>query len=113
MDPEVLLMDEPFGALDEQSRRKLGVDMAALLGRTGRTIVMVTHSLDEAIFWSDRVIVMSARPGRVRDVVTVDEPRPRDAGFMMTPGFNEIRATLWELLEQEGSAIPRPAQEAV
>ncbi len=98
MDPDVLLMDEPFGALDEQTRRQLGYEMATLLTRQGKSVITVTHSLDEAIFWADRIIVMSPRPGRiVRDIV-VDAPRPRELSFIATPEFAEIRAQLFELL---------------
>ena len=75
MDPEALLMDEPFSALDEQSRRQLGVNI--ILREAGKTIVLVTHSLDEAIFRGDRVVVMSSRPGRILEEISVDEPHPR------------------------------------
>ena len=65
MEPELLLMDEPFGALDEQTRQKLGDQMSRILTQNGKGVVMVTHSLDEAIFWADRIVVMSPRPGRI------------------------------------------------
>jgi NitT/TauT family transport system ATP-binding protein len=98
MDPDILLLDEPFGALDELTRRRLGVEMAARLGQTGKTMVMVTHSLDEAILWADRVVVMAASPGRIRSVLDVPDPRPRTADFLTAPEFNERRSRLWELL---------------
>lgn len=77
MNPEILLMDEPFGALDEQTRRHLGFEMSTMLSESGSTIVLVTHSLDEAILWADRVIVLSARPGQVMREIRIPAPRPR------------------------------------
>lgn len=100
MDPTIMLMDEPFGALDEQTRRHLGVEMTRLLTESDRTVVMVTHSLDEAIFWADRIIVLSARPGRIAKEMVVDEPRPRTIDFVGTHKFGEIRSELFGLLEQ-------------
>ena len=73
----ILLMDEPFGALDEQTRMILGEDLSVLLSRTEKTIVFVTHSLGEAVFLADRVAVFSARPGTIKEVIGVDEPHPR------------------------------------
>jgi NitT/TauT family transport system ATP-binding protein len=99
MDPSILLMDEPFGALDEQTRRHLGSEMTRLLTEAGRTVVMVTHSLDEAIMWADRIIVLSARPGRIAKEIPVRTPRPRPLSFVGTPEFAEIRAELFDLLE--------------
>jgi len=109
MNPEIMLMDEPFGALDEQSRRRIGVEMSRVLTETGKTVVMVTHSLDEAIFWADRVLVMGTDPGRIVREFTVDTPRPRRLDFMTTPSFDGLRAELFGLLE--GS--PEEATEAV
>jgi NitT/TauT family transport system ATP-binding protein len=99
MDPGILLMDEPFGALDEQTRRHLGSEMGRLLTAANRTVVMVTHSLDEAIMWADRIIVLSARPGRIAKEIRVGSPRPRPLSFIGTPEFGEIRAELFRLLE--------------
>jgi NitT/TauT family transport system ATP-binding protein len=104
MDPEALLMDEPFGALDEQSRRQLGVEVARILRDAGKTIVLVTHSLDEAIFWGDRVVVMSSRPGRVIEQIPIGEPHPRPFEFMTDPSFDRVRARLFELLTDEAAA---------
>jgi NitT/TauT family transport system ATP-binding protein len=101
LDPEILLMDEPFGALDEQTRTELGMEVAAILERTGKTIIFVTHSLGEAVFLSDRVVVMSARPGRVKAVVTVDQPRPRTPDFQTSETFAAARNTLFEMLHEE------------
>lgn len=99
MGPEALLMDEPFGALDEQTRRHLGFEMSRILAEANRTVVMVTHSLDEAIVWADRIIVMSARPGRILREIRVPEARPRMPEFIASAGFAEVRAELFQLLE--------------
>ncbi|MGH3682186.1 MAG: ABC transporter ATP-binding protein, partial [Natronosporangium sp.] len=101
MDPEILLMDEPFGALDEQTRTVLGEELARILEKTGKTIVFVTHSLSEAVFLSDRVVVMSARPGRVKEILAVDAARPRESGFATAPEFTTTRNRLFELLHEE------------
>jgi NitT/TauT family transport system ATP-binding protein len=105
MDPSILLMDEPFGALDEQTRRHLGSEMTRLLTEAGRTVVMVTHSLDEAIMWADRIIVLSARPGRIAKEIPVPTPRPRPLSFVGTPEFAEIRAELFALLESPATGV--------
>lgn len=97
----ILLMDEPFAALDEQSRMVLGEDLSALLSRTGKTILFVTHSLAEAVFLSDRILVMSARPGRIKSVIAVDEPHPRPPSFMLQPRFAELRNQCYSLLRDE------------
>jgi NitT/TauT family transport system ATP-binding protein len=99
LQPKMLLMDEPFGALDEQTRRNLGAELSRILGEAGQAVVMITHSLDEAIFWADRIIVMSARPGRIAEEITVSAPRPRGMEFMTTPEFQDIRVHLFEQLE--------------
>jgi NitT/TauT family transport system ATP-binding protein len=99
MDPRILLMDEPFGALDEQTRRHLGFEMTRILSAAECTVVMVTHSLDEAILWADRIVVLSARPGRINRIIEVSEPRPRDLSYVATPEFGRIRGELFGLLE--------------
>lgn len=100
MSPSILLMDEPFGALDEQTRRALGESISMVLTQNKQTVVLVTHSLDEAIYWADRVIVMSARPGRIIAEVQVSRPRPRPLGFIAESDFAELRAQLFELLDE-------------
>jgi NitT/TauT family transport system ATP-binding protein len=92
-------MDEPFGALDEQTRRSLGIELSTTLSATGKTLIMVTHSLDEAIFWADRVIVMSKSPGRIRTIIDVDEPRPRRPEFITEASFDGLRSRLFDLLD--------------
>ena len=98
---EVMLLDEPFAALDEQTRMVLGEDLSILLARTGKTIVFVTHSLAEAVFLADRIVVMTARPGRVKASIAVPEPHPRSPDFMLTDDFQKIRTELYGLLRDE------------
>jgi NitT/TauT family transport system ATP-binding protein len=101
LDTPVLLMDEPFGALDEQTRMVLGEDLSVLLSRTRKTIVFVTHSLGEAVFLADRAAVFSARPGRIKEVIEVQEPHPRRPDFMTAPKFTALRNRLYDLLHDE------------
>ena len=101
LDTPVLLMDEPFGALDEQTRMVLGEDLSVLLSRTQKTIIFVTHSLGEAVFLADRVAVFSARPGRIKEVIAVDEPHPRRPAFMTSEKFTSLRNELYDLLHDE------------
>ena len=98
---EILLMDEPFAALDEQTRMILGEDLSALLATTGKTIVFVTHSLVEAVFLADRVAVLTARPGRIKQIINVDEGHPRKSSFMTAPKLGALRNELYELLHDE------------
>jgi NitT/TauT family transport system ATP-binding protein len=98
---DVLLMDEPFAALDEQTRMVFGEDLSVLLAQTGKTILLVTHSLSEAVFLSDRIFVMTARPGRIKAVVEVEKEHPRNPDFVSSAQFGSIRAELYELLHDE------------
>ncbi len=90
--PELLLMDEPFGALDEITRDHLNLQLAELWRRTGKTCVFVTHSISEAVFLSTRIVVMSPRPGRILDVIDCDLPRERGLEIRETAHFQEIAA---------------------
>jgi len=101
VEADILLMDEPFAALDEQTRIVLGVDLSNLLGTRGKTIVFVTHSLSEAVFLADRVVVFTARPGSIKEIIAVDEPHPRRGEFMTSEKFNELRPRLFSLLHDE------------
>ena len=92
--PRLLLMDEPFGALDEITRNRLDRDLSALCEREGLTVLFVTHSIYEASFLSSRVLVMSARPGRIFSDVHVDEPRPRNESFRSSAAFTSLAAGL-------------------
>ena len=100
-EPEVLLMDEPFAALDAQTRDLMQTELLQIWERTRKTVLFVTHSIEEAAYLSDRVIVMTARPGRTKDVLRIDLPRPRDYEMRLTPKFNEIKLRIWEVLKEE------------
>jgi NitT/TauT family transport system ATP-binding protein len=105
VDPDVLLMDEPFAALDAQNRALMQQEMGRLLAQadadTRKTMVLVTHSIEEAILLSDRIVVLSSRPGRVKEVVAVELPRPRDED---DPGFIALRHHLRALISEEIAA---------
>src|SRR5206468_7628823 len=96
-DPEVLLMDEPFGALDAQTREAMQEELTRLWERTGKTIVFVTHDIDEAVYLGDRVVVLSARPARLREEVSVELPRPRGIVVRKSIAFLECRNHIWDL----------------
>jgi NitT/TauT family transport system ATP-binding protein len=99
VDAPVLFMDEPFAALDEQTRVRMAGELGALWERERRTVVFVTHGIEEAVTLADRIVVMSARPGRVRAIVPVDLPRPRDPiALRGTPAFAALVLRIWELL---------------
>jgi NitT/TauT family transport system ATP-binding protein len=101
LETDILLMDEPFGALDEQTRMILGEDLSVLLSRTEKTIVFVTHSLGEAVFLADRVVVFSARPGTIKKIIPIHEPHPRKPEFVTTEKFHRLRNELYTLLHDE------------
>jgi NitT/TauT family transport system ATP-binding protein len=86
-DPPLLLMDEPFGALDALTREQMRIDLEALWLRTRKTVLFVTHSIDEAVLLADRVVVMSPRPGRIEQIIEVDLPRPRGLEARQAPRF--------------------------
>jgi NitT/TauT family transport system ATP-binding protein len=96
--PRLLLMDEPFGALDEITRDRLNEELRRIWIETGTTIMFVTHSVYEAMFLGEQVMVMSANPGRVRDIVPIDMPRNRDTSIRETEGFIKVAAHLRDLL---------------
>jgi NitT/TauT family transport system ATP-binding protein len=101
LETDILLMDEPFAALDEQTRMVFGEELSLLLSKTGKTILLVTHSLAEAVFLSDRSFVFTARPGRIKETMVIDEPHPRHPTFMTSDPFNRARNHLYELLRDE------------
>lgn len=104
--PDLLLMDEPFGALDEFTRNKLDADLRALWAERGLTVVFVTHSIYEAVYLSSRVIVMAARPGRVIADVPIEGPAVRDDAFRVSPAFMQYCAQLSSLLTQANTGAP-------
>jgi NitT/TauT family transport system ATP-binding protein len=104
MNPELLLMDEPFGALDEQTRILLQDELLRLWESTGKTVVFVTHSIDEALILADRVIVLSARPGTLKADIRVPFARPRTVETARSdPDFNELFLHVWSLLRNEAA----------
>jgi NitT/TauT family transport system ATP-binding protein len=101
-DPDVLLMDEPFGALDAQTRAVMQTELNAIWQQTHKTVLFVTHAVEEAIFLSDRVYVLSARPATVLEEITIPIPRPRDAEEILThPAYAQIHRRIWELLRAQ------------
>jgi NitT/TauT family transport system ATP-binding protein len=102
VDPEILLMDEPFAALDAQTREAMQRELLRLWDQAVRkTILFITHQLDEAVYLADRVIVLSAHPGRVREVIEVEFPRPRDLSMKRSAEFGAYVERIWGLIEQE------------
>ena len=100
-EPQVLLMDEPFGALDAQTRTQLQSELLHTWERDMKTCFFITHDVDEAIILAQKVIVMSARPGRVKAVIDIDIPYPRDQETKMSPRFLELKNEIWSLVYQE------------
>jgi NitT/TauT family transport system ATP-binding protein len=100
-EPEVLLMDEPFAALDAQTRDLMQAELLQIWEQTKKTVLFVTHSIEEAAYLSDRVIVMTARPGKTKEIIRIHLPRPRDYEMRLSPQFNEIKATIWNTLKGE------------
>jgi NitT/TauT family transport system ATP-binding protein len=101
LQPRLILLDEPFGALDAQTRLLMGDEVLRLWRRTGGTVLLITHALDEAAMLSDRIGAMSARPGRFLDIVVTGWPRERDSKIVGEAGFGEITGRLWDNLRGE------------
>jgi NitT/TauT family transport system ATP-binding protein len=106
-DPKVLLMDEPFGALDAQTRETMQEEVTRLWERTKKTIVFVTHDIEEAVYLGDRVIVLSARPGRIKEEVKIDLARPRDLTIKKSMQCHEYRNHIWDLIRSESARSQR------
>lgn len=101
VNPEVLLMDEPFGALDAQTRTQLQTELLKTWENERKTCFFITHDVDEAIILAQRVIIMSARPGRIKEIVDIDIPYPRDQETKMSPRFMELKNHIWSQVYQE------------
>jgi NitT/TauT family transport system ATP-binding protein len=101
MDAEVILLDEPFASLDAQTREFMQAELMRIWQETRRTAIFITHQINEAIYLADRVVVLSARPGRVKSILTVAIPRPRELRVKRTPAFLELEDHIWSLIEEE------------
>ncbi len=111
IDPEVLLMDEPLAALDAQTREVMQLELVRICSAERKTVVFVTHQIDEAVFLSDRVIVFAARPGRVKEIIEIDLPRPRPFAIKRSRKSVAYVDRIWSLLEEEvfkSSGVARP-----
>jgi len=104
IDPDVLLMDEPFAALDAQTREIMQSELLRIWRSNRKTVLFVTHQIDEAIYLSDKVIVMTSRPGRIKAVIDVDILRPRELSIKRTPRFLELMDEIWKMIEEEVKA---------
>ena len=100
-DPDVLLMDEPFAALDAQTRDLMQAELLRIWQEAKKTVLFVTHQIDEAIYLSDRVMVMTRRPGHAKKLFVIDLPRPRDYEMRVTPEFNQLKLEIWHALKDE------------
>ena len=111
-DPEVIVMDEPFANLDAQTRLLMREELLRIWERDKKTVILVTHNLDEAVMLCDRIAVMSSRPGLVKSIVTVDVPRPRNFKSMKDPDFSRCMEKIWDMLRYEvtDAMNPTPAK---
>ncbi|MEC7490629.1 MAG: ABC transporter ATP-binding protein [Pseudomonadota bacterium] len=102
-EPRIMLLDEPFGALDEQTRMLLGDKMLEIWAALNQTMLLITHNITEAVQLSDRVVVMSFRPGMIKEIIPIELPRPRSSEVISTPEFGTYVGKLWTLLREEAS----------
>jgi NitT/TauT family transport system ATP-binding protein len=100
-DPDVLLMDEPFAAVDAQTRDTLQAELLRIWERTGKTVLFITHAIDEAVFLGQRVAVMAPRPGRIKQILDIELDRPGDGDLRSTPRFVAYRRQVWDLLHHD------------
>jgi NitT/TauT family transport system ATP-binding protein len=101
IDPKILIMDEPFAALDAQTREIMQLELLRIWREAGKTVLFITHQINEAIYLADRVIVFGARPGKVKETIKVDIPRPRPLSVKRDKRFLEYEDRLWNLIEEE------------
>jgi NitT/TauT family transport system ATP-binding protein len=100
-DPEILLMDEPFAAVDAMTRQLLQEQLIDIVAKTRKTVMFVTHSIDEALILADRITVFSSRPGRVKVALQNDLPKPRNASAQLTPRYLELKNQIWGSVQEE------------
>jgi NitT/TauT family transport system ATP-binding protein len=112
VDAAVLLMDEPFASLDAQTREVMQAELLRIWHAARKTVVFVTHQIDEAIYLSDRVVVMAARPGRVLADIRIELPRPRDLAVKRTPVFQAYQEQIWQLIASQHPGSPKGAEPA-
>lgn len=105
-DPSILLLDEPFGALDAMTRDTMNVELMRICAAAQNTVLLITHSIAEAVLLSDRILVMSSRPGRILDEIAIGLPRPRELALIATPRFGEYVLRIRRLLNQGEMALP-------
>jgi NitT/TauT family transport system ATP-binding protein len=111
-EPKILLMDEPFGALDEQTRLLLGDKVTEIQQALHQTTLLITHSIAEAVQLSDRIVMMSYRPGRVKRIIGIDLPRPRTSDIVSSPAFGAYVADIWGELREEATRGLRESEQA-
>ena len=101
IDPQVLLMDEPFSALDAQTREIMQTELLRIWNAGRKTVLFITHQIDEAVFLADRISVMSARPGRIKRLVSAEFNRSADPAIHKSPAFNDMVEQVWEMVRDE------------
>jgi len=107
VDPKILLMDEPFASLDAQTRELMQQELTTIWAKARKTVLFVTHQIDEAIYLADRVVVFSGRPGKVKASIAVDIERPRPIGIKRQAHFHELEDRIWSLIQDDAAAAPR------
>ncbi len=112
IDPEVLLMDEPFAALDAQTREIMQFELLSIWSQQKKTVLFITHQISEAVFLSDKVVVLTARPGRLKEVIPIKIPRPRTLDVKHTKEFADYEYRIWKMIEEEVRLAMRLEQHA-
>ncbi len=101
VEPEIILMDEPFGALDAQTREIMAEELLRIWDRQQKTVIFITHGIDEAVYMADQVVIMGTRPGKIKEILKIDLPRPRNFEMKDSPAFANYRRHIWTLLKEE------------
>jgi NitT/TauT family transport system ATP-binding protein len=108
-DPLVLLMDEPFAALDAQTRELMQAELLTIWAEAHKTVLFITHQINEAVYLADRVAVLSPRPGRLKEVVRIPFERPRPLSLKREPRFLEVEDAIWQLVEEQDEKARQPS----